>query len=314
MITTALLLAAAPKIDPSWQVVFERQGDLYLSRADGKGLQKLARGGSWPRWSPDGKQVAFFRGEKLWTIDVRTHVEKALANTEPVEENAGFSIEWDPKRPVILFGSDSARGIGIVDLRSGKTGRILDRWTHWYTWGGRWSPSGRYLGFIRNGDVWLANRSAETMREPGSATEGDYYDAANRLAAIAVFNDVEHGASIATPYWVDDLAWTKDESKLVFHFQRQGGSGVSEIGFLDLKRNPKPSWDNVTAFKTTTRWILKDAHTPRLCPDGQTLSYVSLGENGGLYVCSWEGRSKKFVMRDVANPDWRPVKAGSGSR
>lgn len=301
MIAPLLILLAfqAPAVDPRWQLAFERADDLWVSRADGSQLVRIARKSHNPRWSRDGKKLAYYRDGKVYAFDFATRKESVagVATYRPSDYGDCY-LDWDPKTRIILCSAINGDGIQLI----GGGGSILKpRNAAWFTYGQRWSPSGKTLAFIRNGDVWIANRDLAQV----SSDARNYYDAANRLAPLATFNDIELGASAQTPFWVDDLEWTRDEKRLVFHFQRHGGSGVSEIGYLDL-RPGEPDVHNTSGFSYTVHWILEQVLSPRICPDGKTLSCVTIGQTMDLTVCSWDGHAKRTVLKSVENPDWRP--------
>lgn len=51
---------ASPSWSPDGQTIaFNRQDGIYVMKADGGGIQKLANQGECPAWSPDGHQMAF---------------------------------------------------------------------------------------------------------------------------------------------------------------------------------------------------------------------------------------------------------------
>jgi Tol biopolymer transport system component len=87
-----LTLEGAPNFNPAWspdgrRIAFERGGrrqrtnywpgsagyEVHVMNADGSGQQRLTRGGSGPRWSPDGRQIVFVskRGGKrdIWIMN-----------------------------------------------------------------------------------------------------------------------------------------------------------------------------------------------------------------------------------------------------
>ncbi|MFI5387337.1 MAG: TolB family protein [Fimbriimonadales bacterium] len=303
----ALTLAQAPTFDTNWQIAFQRGNGIWVSRADGKGLTRVAVHGQNPRWSRDGKRLAYYRDGQVRIFDFATRRDAGAGKVayKPDDPSGRCYIDWDPLTSVILCASISGAGIQLI----GAGASILTQGgnSRWLSYCPRWSPSGRELAFARNGDIWLAHRDVTQV----SAEPVDYYGDANRLAPLAVFNDTERGASVATPFWVDELEWTRDEKRLVFHFQRQGGSGVSEIGYLDLRKAARTNWRSFSGFSYEEHWILgkdKMAFSPRICPDGTTLSCVSYDDGDpSLYVCSWDGKAKRKVLKDVQYPDWRPV-------
>ncbi|HTQ09960.1 MAG TPA: hypothetical protein VMI31_07825 [Fimbriimonadaceae bacterium] len=302
----ALALAQTPTVNPGWVVAFQRDNGIWVSRADGHGLRKIVAKGQDPRWSPDGKRLAYYRDGAIHVFSFAARKD-ALAGAVHCKPDSFMNrcyIDWDPRTPIILCASISGDGIQLIGADEGNT--ILK--AEGVTYCPRWSPSGRELAFARDGDIWLAHRDLHQIR----METFDYYGNANRLAPLAMFNDAESGGSAETPFWVDELEWTRDERRLVFHFQRQGGSGVSEIGYLDLRRTRGTLHSNISGFSYATHWILgKDrmAFSPAICPDGETLSYVAIDDNGdlSLYVCAWDGSHRRRILRDVENPDWRPV-------
>src|SRR5690242_11532887 len=58
--------AATPTL-PSL-VAYVRGGDVYVSKGAAETRLTKDAGYSRPRWSPDGKQIAYLRGGQLWTM------------------------------------------------------------------------------------------------------------------------------------------------------------------------------------------------------------------------------------------------------
>ncbi|MCU7724692.1 hypothetical protein ODJ79_13275 [Actinoplanes sp. KI2] len=85
-------------------IAYVRNGDIYVSK--GPAEKRLTTGGGHfrPRWSPDGRRIAYLTGTQLWTMNADGTGAKRLA-TRPA---AGPS--WSPDGKWIAFASLSCTG------------------------------------------------------------------------------------------------------------------------------------------------------------------------------------------------------------
>lgn len=316
--------AAAPLPDPHWEVAFARGGDVWMARANGSHLKRLAKKANDPRWSPDGRKLAFSRNGAVWVLNLATGKERRVAQfsaKDKASKGTQVYADWDPKHPILLCSTMNTNTVRMVQYTSEHPDeQILHGILTLPTYAPAWSPSGKTLAFVRAGDIWVAHAFTNSMgqypdKSVGWIDANTYYDDAQRLAPLAIFNDAETGASLITPYWVDELAWTRNERRLAFHFRRVGGSGVAEIGYLDLQRvknsdSVPQDWATWSGFKYTVHWILDDVWSPRICPDGKTLSFTAFHEASDghfdLFLGSWDGKKRRRILTNVENPDWRP--------
>lgn len=104
-----------------------------------------------PRWSPDGKRIAFMalQGDKPWGVYIISADGGTLER--PVASDLGESDPtWSPDGTRLLFGrrptekTTSAGGLDleIVDLRSHEISKVAGSEEMWSP---RWSPDGRYI-------------------------------------------------------------------------------------------------------------------------------------------------------------------------
>src|SRR4051812_17864166 len=94
--------AAAPAL-PSL-VAYVRGGNVYVSKGTAETRLTTDGGYSRPRWSPDGRQLAFLKGGQLWTMKADGTTKRRLT-TRPA---AGPS--WSPDSRSIAFASLSCTG------------------------------------------------------------------------------------------------------------------------------------------------------------------------------------------------------------
>ena len=135
---------------------------LWRSRADGSERLQLTLPPLYalqPRWSPDGKRIAFMamEGEKPWSIYL-VSADGGKAEQPVSGDRLGFDPNWSPDGKRLLFGrhpTTEGPGQGTLDLE------IVDLRTHTVSkvagseemWSPRWSRDGRHiLAFPRAAD------------------------------------------------------------------------------------------------------------------------------------------------------------------
>ncbi len=106
-----------------------------------------------PRFSPDGKSIAFFRGGKaVWVYDLESRQERQVAAAEvPLHPlvSAG-TLAWSPDGRWIAFASRGAKeftNINVVEAKGGAPAQPVSFLANHNTDAVAWSPAGRYLLF-----------------------------------------------------------------------------------------------------------------------------------------------------------------------
>jgi len=142
--------------DGKW-IVYVSYPELTLWRARVDGSQRTQLSywplyAELPRWSPDGKQIAFVGSDsgkpwKIFTISPEGGTPQELLPQDRQESDA----TWSPDGKQIAFGRPSY-GMDVVELEI----QVLDLATHEFTsipgsrglFSPRWSPDGRYLAAL----------------------------------------------------------------------------------------------------------------------------------------------------------------------
>lgn len=126
------------------------QGTLWRSKLDGSQRLQLTYPPlyvSLPRWSPDGKQIAFFsttagKPAKIYTVSPEGGaVQELLAEDKQAEADP----YWSPDGTSLVFGGlygSALTGIRILDL---KTNQVSTLPGSQQLFSPRWSPDGRYI-------------------------------------------------------------------------------------------------------------------------------------------------------------------------
>ena len=146
------------------------EGSLWRSKRDGtERLQLTSSSAATPRWSPDGKQIAFSQGITAWNnfpafygtrftgTGMKIDVIPAQGGTpEEIVSSQHWVIDpvWSSDGNHIAFGSNAGAEFSKIHIKifdlPGRTLRVLPGSEELFR--PRWSPNGRYLAAIsRNG-------------------------------------------------------------------------------------------------------------------------------------------------------------------
>lgn len=138
------------------------------------------------KWSPDGRRIAYWGGERLSVADLRGNME--LIATAP--EEMVNSVEWSPDAKLVAY--TCKRGLCLKRVGGGPE-RVLIRGD---LWGVRWSPDGGILA------AWVSDKHEMRLLTPDGTTIAGWADPGDRP-----------GANEPISGW-----WLKDGSAFLYHF------------------------------------------------------------------------------------------------
>ena len=292
--------AAEPQLSPDGQwAAYVRQwsdpmsdrrfSSVWLVKSDGSMHRPLTSGNfteDSPRWSPDGKRLAFLsdRGgsKQLYVRYMDTGEAFAITNGP----TAPSSPTW------------SADGAQIAFLRLVSKPALVVGTPITPPAGATWSPPPKYTDQL----VFRFNGVGEV---PTGFVHAFVVSAAGGAARQITRGDYNHGG---TPYGGGSLAWTPDGSELI----------------LPARRGERPDWNSretdLWAFsvKDGAMRRLTDRYgpdqTPAVAPDGRMIAYVGYNDrhqgyqNTLLSVMNRDGSGKRVLSgkldQSVSNPVW----------
>lgn len=150
-------LSSSPSLSPSGQrIVASARGFIYTAPAakgDARFLQtKQGVERRNPRWSPDGKTIAYFSDEKgqeqLVLFDVATGAEKFVVVGD--SPSLYSNLVWSPDSKKLLY-ADFARKIWMLDVATGnstKVDQMLRRGRVGLSYA--WSPDSQWVTYVKD--------------------------------------------------------------------------------------------------------------------------------------------------------------------
>jgi len=272
-------------------------------------------------WSPDGKQIAFCKGNEIYVASSdggQPHLLFAAGGT-PAD------IRWSPHGSILRFTVNDPKTNNRSIWQSAADGTNLHPFLPGWSDApneccGKWTPDGKYFVFEARRDsianIWAINERSGLFRashqEPTQLTTGP----------MNVGNPVpsRDGKKLFVRGWQPrgELLRFDTKSKQLVPYL----SGISAMG-LDFSRDGQ--WVAYNDATDGTMWRSKidgtqrlqlvfppmQAYLPRWSPDGKQITFFAHppGEPWQIYVIPAEGGSPELIFRSTINsadPNWSP--------
>jgi tricorn protease len=244
------------------RALFEARGDLFTAPAEFGPVVNASRSSGvaerYPRWSPDGKTLAYWSdrsGEYELTVRPAESAgeEKKLTALGPGFRYAPY---WSPDSRKVAF-VDQAMRIHVTDVASGKTTRI-DESPEWLNHGTlanfefEWSPDSRWLTYSRptgdsNSAIFLYDtRSSKLTRatsgylndsQPAFDPEGKYLFYASDREFRPVYGSFDNSWTYPNPTRLVAVPLRKDVQSPLY--PRNDHEGQPETKKPDEKKDEK---------------------------------------------------------------------------
>lgn len=264
-------------------------GGIFLMRADGAGVKRLADAGYNPAWSPDGREIVYAeegvarpedragRVSRLWIVETATGRKRLLSKDD------GVQPQWSPNGRHIAYWAvdlDGRRDIWTVPAAGGPPVRITG--DEYLDWNPVWSHDGAYLYFCSN-----RGGSSVVWRMPMRESTGDPRGAPERIRTPA-------------PY-AAHLSFSRDGRRMAYVHQVTTGR-LCTVRF-------DPFGERVTSEPKEIAQNSKGAARPALSPDGRWLAFNSTEDQEQLLMVGADGSGLRQLTQDGnrdRGPRWSP--------
>ena len=148
-----------------------------------------------PRWSPDGKQIAFMgtAGGDHWTTYV-IPAQGGVARQMIPGNDETADATWTPDNKSIVFGpwkGGELRGIKVLDLNTNQVSPLPGATEMWSP---RTSPDGRYIAALSEQDSKMMLFDTRTQRWEQLSADYSGYPSWSRDGKFLYFQDWNHGS------------------------------------------------------------------------------------------------------------------------
>lgn len=272
-----------------WSHAAEENWDIYVKVVGSSGERRLTSHpapDAQPRWSPDGRWIAYLRGGTGPPIEGRVRLVSPLGESDrEISGQPASGLDWTPDgRYVVAAGSRSTTGLRLIAVETGEARALL------LPADGEWigrpavSPDGRSLAFAACREAVLLSECdvrKVDLREGYTVT-----GTPQRLTPERVFR-------------LTGITWTADGRYVIYGAQQTPGMTLWRVR-SDGRQPPEPI---VTAGTS--------ALTPAAGHTGRRLAFSQAFQDDDVYRLDPDGgarpvaRSSSFDSNPQLSPDGR---------
>ena len=217
----------------------------------------------WPRWSPDGMQIAFFSREAIFLVPALGGVPRHIISSTP--DGSAYSPAWSPDGKRIAYVQNNA--IHIFNIETGRSEKISDVKEASCL---SWSPDGSQIAYVSGNLPFLFSNF--DLPESNFSIIGNKAPSSIHILLLSKRNNVQ---VISDNYLNMSPVWTPDGKHLLF-ISNRGGS--RDIYSIPLVKTGEPSGPPV---RLTTGL---DAHSISISPEGQQLCYSAFNYEANIWT------------------------------
>jgi TolB protein len=288
---TSGYLDGVPRWSPDGrQIAFQRSaGAIIIINADGSHLRRLVFG-SQPSWSPEGRRLAFTRGDQASFTGGLFVIDADGRHLHRIVDR--FSVsgpEWSPDGRRIAYEYERPDIWNEIRIvnHDGSRDRRLAGGLGDNAVGPVWSPDGSTIAFVR---------FVDHSRLGGGIT--------SRISLINPDGTHERSLTGETSANVDerDPAWSPDGQRIAFVREVSGRILVPEVDLINADGS-----DQRTLARPTQGGF---GWAPSWSPDGRRLAFISTRDKSAeLYVVNADGTHLRRLTHTKVlelNPHWQP--------
>jgi Tol biopolymer transport system component len=283
------LLAAQNPADAAFpgangKIAFVRKNSIYVMNAGGGRVRRLTSG-MYPKWSPDGRKIAFssvpLKSAEIYTINADGSRRRRLTKRPGTDAQP----TWSPDGRKIAFASGRANGTAAIYVMKADGSRVKRLPTTALGLGGEnpdWSPNGRTIAFqsVTVREILIVNPNGGGRRH---LTTGS--DPVSR-------GDV-------------DPDWSPNGRQIAFSSSRDRGID----GFAIWVMNANGSGQK----RINTPPGQEFDFAPAWSPDGRKIAFTGGTQEGNkisssIYTMNPDGTGRASLIQNASNPAWQPVR------
>lgn len=327
-------------IFPAGLIAFESRQDgnseIYVMQADGRGATNLTHHPAndfAPRWSPDGKRLAFlsFRNDAVDVFAINADGTGEIQLTSGLPVFGPHSIDWSPDGAYLIVEtrSGNAATLWVVNTDgSGRTPAAAGRSFNSAALLPQWLPGSQqllisvYHNSTLNPDIIeISAVGTATVKRTDTPTIGEWNfalapagahlayfasdqrldgSAQTRLQVMSLDGSspttlLELNTGIDNPLWLDNLTWSPDGTRLFFTYDHE--QGKREFYILQADGS-------------------KATHLPLCCPFGWSpdSQWILFSDASGLFALNAESAlaspsplQKQLLSGTHSSPVWQPI-------